>query len=179
MSDPASISVPHIWDTAQAAQEANFRSVHHGIEHWVRVERNVLWLADQVEGVDLLVARLFAALHDCQRRDDGYDREHGPRAADFIAGLELPLAAQRLETLVTAVRTHTFGPTESDDLTIQVCHDADRLDLGRVAIRPNPAFLNTAPARDLAARDAVRELDGLTLPVTKPELLTPTPHWRG
>lgn len=169
---------------AWRTQRAIFRTHHHGLEHWVRVERNGLWLASRLaeeeEGeVDVLVVRLFAALHDCQRRDDGYDFHHGPRAADFILEnrRSLPVAGDRLERLVTAVRTHTDGPTESDDLTIRVCHDADRLDLGRVMIRPSPDFLNTEPARDLARRDAVEELDRVRVQVTLPEHLTGTPRW--
>ncbi|MDT8342708.1 MAG: hypothetical protein RQ751_14450, partial [Longimicrobiales bacterium] len=177
------LDLPAIWRMAWQTQRAIYTTRHHGVEHWVRVERNGLWLATRLgeEGVagsvDTLVVRLFAALHDCQRRDDGYDLEHGPRAADFIGGLRLPLAPERIECLVTAVRTHTAGPTESDDVTVQVCHDADRLDLGRVRIRPSPRFLNTGPAQDLARRDAVHELDRIPQPVTLPDRLRRTPRW--
>ena len=34
------------------------------------------------------------------------------------------------------------------DITIQTCWDADRLDLGRIGIRPNPTYLGTKVARD-------------------------------
>ena len=34
------------------------------------------------------------------------------------------------------------------DVTIQTCWNADRLDLGRVGIKPNPTYLGTAAARD-------------------------------
>lgn len=179
---PASLDLPALWALAWDTQRAIYTTRHHGLDHWVRVERNGLWIASRLEeegagAVDLLVVRLFAALHDCQRRDDGYDWAHGPRAADFILGLDLPLERDRLERLVTAVRTHTDGPTESCDLTIQVCHDADRLDLGRVWIRPSPDFLNTGPARDVARRDAVQQLDRHALEVTLPEWLRATPRW--
>lgn len=177
MTPTTTLDLPALWDLAWQTQQANYRTFHHGIEHWVRVERNGLWLARQLPGVDELVVRLFAALHDCQRLDDGYDRDHGPRAAQFISTLALPLRPARLRLLVEAVHTHTFGPTGSDDLTIQVCHDADRLDLGRVSIRPDARFLNTEPAQDLARRDAVTELDQVEVPVTRPELLRETPRW--
>ena len=66
------------------------------------MERNGLWLARELPGIDTLVVRLFAGLHDCKRFDDGWDREHGPRAADFIESLELPLRVDRLDRLLTA-----------------------------------------------------------------------------
>ena len=42
---------------------------------------------------------------------------------------------------------HSDGLME-DDLTIQTCWDADRLDLYRVRIRPDPRRLCTLEARD-------------------------------
>lgn len=165
-----------LWERAWSTQQARFATRHHGIEHWVRVERNGLWLAGLVPGVDTTIVRLFATLHDCQRMDDGWDPEHGPRAADFILGLDLPLEEERLDLLVTAVRTHTRG-IHTTDRTIHVCHDADRLDLGRVGTRPDAKLLTTEPARELARRDACEELDRESLSVTLPELLRPTPRW--
>ena len=167
------------WRDAWAFQQAAFTSHCHGIDHWVRVERNGLWLARQVPGVDELVVRLFAALHDSRRQDDGRDIQHGPRAAASLAGLGLRLDSGRLALLDEAIRTHSFGHTRSEDPTVRACHDADRLDLGRVGRRPDPAFLNTEPARDLAARDACESLDRESLPVTLPESLRPTPRWDG
>jgi uncharacterized protein len=168
--------LPALWKLAWKTQRSHFMTHHHGIEHWVRVERNGLWLAGQVDGVDVLVVRLFAALHDCQRRNDGWDPDHGPRAAEFLQGLDLGLEPARLDELVTAVRTHTSGPT-ADSPTIRVCHDADRLDLGRVGTKLDARFLNTPPAIDLARRDAPEELDQKVLDVTLPEYLKPTPRW--
>ena len=40
----------------------------------------------------------------------------------------------------------TDGGTEAD-VTVQTCWDADRLDLGRVGIRPHPRYLCTPAAR--------------------------------
>jgi uncharacterized protein len=166
-----------VWHSAWAAQRANFTTHCHGIDHWTRVERNGLWLASQLPGVDTVVVRLFAAIHDCRREDDGGDRYHGPRAADYARALDLPLREGQLERLLTAVSTHTFGPTDSEDLTVRVCHDADRLDLGRVGTRPKARFLSTAPAKDLAERDAIESLDGEDQDVTCPEHFVPTPRW--
>ena len=64
-----------------------------------------------------------------------------------------------------------------DEVTIQVCHDADRLDIGRVGIRPDPQYFYTAPAKDLAGRDACETLDDVQVELTCPERFAPTPRW--
>ncbi len=42
---------------------------------------------------------------------------------------------------------HTMGKT-TGDVTVQTCWDADRLDLGRVGIRPHHKYLCTKAAKD-------------------------------
>ena len=59
------------------------------------------------------------------------------------------LAPAQLELLYTACRDHTDGEV-TDDPTLGVCWDADRLNLWRAAIAPNPRWLSTAPAKDTA-----------------------------
>ena len=39
----------------------------------------------------------------------------------------------------------------SEDPTVGVCYDADRLDLGRVGILPNAKYMNTEEGRLMAA----------------------------
>jgi hypothetical protein len=53
--------------------------------------------------------------------------------------------------LFRACCNHTDG-TLSADSTIATCWDADRLDLGRVGIVPDPAFMSTMTGRELACR---------------------------
>jgi uncharacterized protein len=64
----------------------------------------------------------------------------------------LRLADEQLELLAFACAHHTDGLTEAD-VTVQTCWDADRLDLGRVGIVPNPEQLCTPAARVPAIRD--------------------------
>lgn len=121
----------------------------HGIGHWERVWENGRRLAP-VTGADLVVVEYFAALHDSRRFNDQRDPEHGARAAELIVELDpslVPLDAAQLELLLEACRTHTSG-TATDDPTIGTCWDADRLDLLRVGIRPDPRYLATEAARD-------------------------------
>jgi uncharacterized protein len=52
-----------------------------------------------------------------------------------------------MSLLVEACTGHSDGDTEAD-ITVQTCWDADRLDLGRVGIRPHPIYLCTAVAKE-------------------------------
>ncbi len=120
----------------------------HGVAHWTRVRENGYRLARDT-GADKGVVALFAALHDCCRETDGYDLGHGERAAEFAASLRGSLVAlpgDRFESLFEAIRDHEKGFTRAD-VTVMTCWDADRLDLGRVGIRPDPKRLCTAAAK--------------------------------
>lgn len=123
----------------------------HGEAHWARVHENGLRLAEH-SGADTEIIELFAYLHDVKREDDGWDLEHGRRSAEFVRSLQgglLALPGAKLELLVYACARHSDGLTEAD-VTVQTCWDADRLDLGRIGIRPIPRFLCTDAAKDPA-----------------------------
>ena len=111
----------------------------HGIEHWKRVERNGLLLA--TEGVNTTVVRLFAYLHDHKRLSDGYDWEHGPRAAENLLVLRDTLLSaltdEEFDMLARACREHTVTQLTGVP-TIDACFDADRMDLPRVGYTPDP-----------------------------------------
>lgn len=123
----------------------------HGWSHWQRVYENGMHLALK-NGANQVVVALFAFTHDMARENEGWDKVHGPLAAERILGelqgrfFDLPEV--ELDQLVRAVRLHTEGLME-DLITVQTCWDADRLDLGRVGIRPSPHLLCTPEARDL------------------------------
>ena len=68
------------------------------------------------------------------------------RWVPISCGTFLHLDDDRFDLLHHACAHHTDGTTEADP-TVQTCWDADRLDLGRVMITPEPASLCTAPAR--------------------------------
>lgn len=134
----------------------NFRGGTHSIHgpaHWRRVEENAIMIAER-EGADITVVRLFAIFHDSCRDDDGSDLQHGPRAADLlgrIAGSLFELDAERLKLLQYAIRYHTSGQV-TDDPTVGTCWDADRLEIGRAGLVPDPRYMSTATARGLARR---------------------------
>ena len=123
----------------------------HGSAHWARVRNNGLRLARET-GANPQIVELFAFLHDSQRLNDGHDPQHGARAARFAASLRssyLDLSDSDFELLRFACKFHTDGLTEAD-VTVQTCWDADRLDLGRIGIRPDPHRLCTSAAREPA-----------------------------
>lgn len=124
---------------------------HHGAPHWARVRHHGLYLGRQL-GADLRVVELFAFLHDSQRQNEYVDDGHGRRASRYAAALrqrglfELDDAA--FELLTSACNGHSDGHMDGD-ITVQVCWDSDRLDLGRVNIKPDARRLCTQPARDV------------------------------
>jgi uncharacterized protein len=121
----------------------------HGIAHWARVLENGRRLASET-GANLAVVELFAVLHDSRRVNEGTDPEHGPRAAEFAETLRdrllIELPDREFRLLHHACWGHTHERYHAD-ITIQTCWDADRLDLGRVGITPDPAFLCSDTAK--------------------------------
>ncbi len=123
----------------------------HGVPHWARVLENARRLALRTHA-KIEVLELFAVLHDARRLNEGEDRDHGRRGAEFAASLRgslVHLASQDFDLLYTACASHTDGLVEGD-ITIQTCWDADRLDLGRVGIQPHREHLCTPAAKDPA-----------------------------
>jgi uncharacterized protein len=143
----SAIITPKLLQTLRQEYRLNWDGVH-GIAHWRRVRQNGLRLAEMT-GANPRVVELFAFLHDICRQNDIVDRGHGQRAADFAAGLPYVrdlLSPEELDLLQQACAGHTRGQTEAD-LTVQVCWDADRLDLGRIGMHPAPRYLCTEAAR--------------------------------
>lgn len=123
----------------------------HGPVHWARVLENGRHLAAST-GANLRIIELFALLHDSKRLSDGHDPQHGHRAALYarqLAGSAFHLDPPELDLLAIACDLHSDGVMHGD-ITVLTCWDADRLDLGRVGIRPRPECLCTEVARDSA-----------------------------
>ena len=123
-------------------------SIWHGREHWIRVLQNGRMLA-QLTGANLKVVELFALIHDCRRENEDEDLEHGFKSGDFAKTLQgkwFHLADDELTDLVYACHWHSHGKTIASP-TIMTCWDSDRLDLGRVGIRPSPKYLCTDAAK--------------------------------
>jgi uncharacterized protein len=119
----------------------------HGPRHWNQVAVNAQRIC-RMKRLNPLSGAAFGWLHDIARQDEHEDPEHGPRAADLVENdpkaMELlrTILGKDLDKVLTAIRIHTEAQNHEDPL-IGACLDADRLDLGRVGIRPNPKFFST------------------------------------
>lgn len=148
-----------LWQLVTARFRLGQDSVH-GPSHWQTVRRNGLYLARH-HAADEEIVRLFAVFHDSCRENEYGDPQHGPRGAqlarEFRQAGHFQLNDLRMDLLVTACNIHNGGPPQTEP-TLAVCLDADRLDLGRVGITPDPALLSTLTARTIAIRNAFDEL---------------------
>jgi uncharacterized protein len=122
----------------------------HGLPHWARVLENGRLLAERTDA-DLAVVELFAIFHDAGRQNEAFDPDHGARGADLARQFHkeglITINERQLSLLTHACEAHTDGLI-TGDLTVRVCWDSDRLDLGRAGIRPAHGLLCTGAARD-------------------------------
>ncbi|MCY3744340.1 hypothetical protein F4Z99_04035 [Candidatus Poribacteria bacterium] len=132
----------------------------HGPDHWARVERNGLYVA-QKTGADKIIVQLFAVFHDCMRQNDDIDPGHGRRGAEYAVQIKnelINIPSDDFDKFYYACEWHTDQRT-TDDVTIAACWDADRLDIGRVGYILDPQYMNSKPAQEIAKRDDIRVLD--------------------
>lgn len=153
------IHIKKLRDYAIKHSKMGYYSVH-GISHWDRVARN----ADALDtsDVDSLVVKAFAYIHDVERINESDDWQHGPRAALLVDEIRSSVLSflndQEIEQLKEACRLHTLRH-KTEDATINACFDADRLDLGRVGITPNPDKMATVTGRVLAEKLALDDFE--------------------
>lgn len=127
----------------------------HGLDHWWRVWQNAQLLTADASNADLEVIALYALFHDSMRANDGEDPGHGNRGYKLwervhqLQNLGDFLTQRQNEVLFEACAEHAYGK-RSTDPTIAVCWDADRLDLHRKGVWPDPRFMSTPPGIDLA-----------------------------
>lgn len=140
----------HLKPVVQMILEGYALSWHgtHGVGHWARVLENGLRLADGA-CVNPDIVSLFAVFHDARRINEHRDHGHGRRGAELAARLRdtlFQLSDEDFLLLRVACEGHTDGGTEAA-LAIQICWDADRLDLPRVGKQVDPARLCTDAAK--------------------------------
>ena len=134
----------------------------HGEQHWMRVALIGARLCVQEPEADRELVLMFALLHDSRRESEWTDPEHGPRAPALARELNrsiLGLDDARLHRLTGILHDHNGGAPSAEP-TRAVCFDADRLNLWRVGIEPDPALLSLACSREPLWREAGRRLQG-------------------
>ena len=151
MGSSSRVSIPDVSRLAEAVLEKSTGkdSSIHGESHWQRVAAAGLTLLPETPGADPALVFLFALFHDSMRLNDNYDPLHGPRGAALarqLRGEAFDLENAEMNLLAFACEEHTNGGIGPDP-TVGVCWDADRLNLWRVGIIPDPRFLSTEAAR--------------------------------
>ena len=150
MSETAGIISPNLMRAIRQQYRLPWRGIH-GVTHWARVLENGMRLATHT-GARVEIVSLFAVFHDSRRHNEDHDPHHGRRATELavaLRGTHFALSDDDFALLKTACDQHANGLT-AGDVTVQICWDADRLDLGRVGTRPDPRYLCTKAAKDLS-----------------------------
>ena len=157
------INFDTLWNSVISDPE--LRNLHiHGPDHWARVERNGIFIGEQV-GADITVIRLFALFHDCKRKNDGIDPGHGKRGVEFAKILRnklFEISDDQFNNFYNACRLHT-RQIHTKDVTMGVCWDSDRLDLGRIGMPPLASFMNTHIAKDIINNNTWEKLEEISL----------------
>ena len=128
-----------------------YRLKLYGLKHYDRVAENGrrLW----VEGANPDVIAAFAYLHDLERTDAETDPGHGERVAELIDRIRpqylSTLTDLEIDLLKQACKLHE-APGRTGNNTIDICLDADRLDLPRLGVYPAPLQMATAKGQQLA-----------------------------
>jgi len=127
----------------------------HGISHWQRVYKNTKILSNYYK-INSPVFELFSMFHDSKRENEYSDIYHGFRASEFVEELikekKIILDEDDKNRLLYAISNHTISDEKNplfNDLIVQICFDADRLDLGRVGVEPEEKYMMTDFAKKL------------------------------
>ena len=129
-----------------------YMGVTHGKEHWDRVAKFGRMLYQ--EGADMDIIMAFAYLHDSERKDNAEDVEHGKRASKLIDTIRYShlrgLSDEQIKKLKRACELHSIEH-KTGDITIDICFDADRMDLLRVGIAPLPERMATKRGAEIVS----------------------------
>lgn len=146
----AAKAIPDIDRLVDAVHERSplHSSYIHGDQHWRAVAEVGLKLLPGERRADPTVVLVFALLHDSMRQNEDDDPGHGQRGAELaeqLHGRYFQLTPDRFGLLVEACAGHT-EMRFSDNPTVGVCLDSDRLNLWRVGKTPEAKFLSTDAA---------------------------------
>ena len=153
------VNLEAVWYQVLKETSVKHSSIH-GPDHWARVERNGLYVA-QKTGANQTIVQLFAVFHDCMRQNENIDPGHGLRGAEYAVQIKdelINIPSDDFDKFYYACEWHT-DQIKTDDVTVAACWDADRLDIGRVGFILHPLYMNSKPAQEIAKRDDISVLD--------------------
>jgi len=139
-----------------------FNSPIHGIKHWKNVEKIGMYLCER-NNADRELVKTFAYIHDIGRLNEDEDFGHGKRSVEIAKEMVenkiiTSLDENQLQKLYYACEYHSKEDAKSDDITIQTCWDADRLDLWRLMITPKKELLFTDAGKTTEASEYAKKL---------------------
>lgn len=130
----------------------------HGVSHLMSVAATAARIA-HATGEDVMSATVGGFLHDCARQNDGNGEGHARESAQMARSIIVKHFGELdVNRICSAIADHAAGKTTADGLAAAIW-DADRLDLARLGIVVDPAYLSTALARRLLR---FRRLHGYT-----------------
>jgi uncharacterized protein len=149
-----------VFDNLAFRSKIDFNGLH-GFSHWRSIFRTGTQLS---HNIDRTVLFYFSVFHDFFRENEYHDSGHGKRALLVIPNIQAYMREAHFDKiqidsviskLSFALEHHDLPPEEfealdnslKNDDTVRFCIDSDRLDLGRVGIRPESRFLLTEEAR--------------------------------
>jgi len=116
----------------------------HGVIHWNGVYQNCLMLDPEPTMIEDWFYWCFSMLHDCCRYSEYGDARHPEKAAKLVEP-----DTDFNKQLNYTIRYHSAGVI-SEDLHTGTCWDADRLELPRVGITPDPKLMSTEAGKEAA-----------------------------
>ncbi|WP_411839586.1 hypothetical protein [Paracoccus sp. ME4] len=139
----------------------------HGEVHWRAVAATGLRLRAFHPSVSARLLLAFGMLHDCRREDEGWDPQHGFRAAEVALTSRAPrklIDPEEIRILAKACLLHEKGKTDPEDLRVGLCWDSDRYNLLRLDIRPIQELLSAELVEadhERMIRHTIRMLDAV------------------
>ena len=130
----------------------------HGLKHSILVFLHAMRLSSKLQeigiAIDRAVCTWFSFLHDACRENDASDEGHGKRASEMVNEIRnsylSELTDNQISILKSALEFHDRKIKLTLNNTVGVCLDADRLDLTRVGITPDPSLMTTKAGCDNA-----------------------------
>lgn len=148
-------------------------SDYHNKKHWNRVFKLSKYIRE-LNGIESNIFKYFAMFHDVGRTDEDYNQNHGENGSKLAIKYRkyINLTDEEFEKLIFACKWHTKPLDTTNkffkDKIINICWDADKLDLVRLNIKINKEkLLNNYSKLDSTIDFAKKLFHNIDLPIDK------------